>query len=53
MDHNNELTTFIDPRLPLLDQKFSYTTSNLSMPITRRVTSVDEVTIDAEHSSTL
>ena len=43
IDHPHCLTTFIDPRLPLPDQQFTYTTPTLSIPTSRRVQSYSEV----------
>ena len=43
IDHPHCLTTFIDPRLPLPDQEFTYTTPTQSIPTNRRVQSYSEV----------
>ena len=43
IDHPHCLTTFVDPRLPLPDQQFTYTTPSQSIPTNRKVNSYNEV----------
>lgn len=55
IDHKHRLTTFIDPRLPLPDQEFTYTTRQTSMSVSasrRSVLYSDESEVRPHHVTT-
>ena len=51
IDHEHELTTFIDPRLPLPNQQFTYTPIQATVPARR--TSYDNTGLRPHHTTTV
>ena len=52
IDHEHELTTFVDPRLPLPNQQFTYTPIQSTVPPARR-TSYDNTGLRPHHTTTV
>jgi hypothetical protein len=52
IDHEHELTTFVDPRLPLPNQQFTYTPIQATVPAARR-TSYDNTGLRPHHTTTV
>ena len=52
IDHDHELTTFVDPRLPLPNQQFTYTPIQSAVPSARRV-SYDDTGLRPHHTTTV
>ena len=51
IDHEHELTTFVDPRLPLPNQQFTYTPVQATVPARR--TSYDNTGLRPHHTTTV